>query len=78
MLTGQSLSTPKTKIIKPKKTFKMRKLLFAGLFGIFALGMGSCGAGHTCDAYRSADYTKYKADHNKKIELVQSLIEAQK
>ncbi|MCB9223600.1 MAG: hypothetical protein R2780_04460 [Crocinitomicaceae bacterium] len=56
----------------------MRKLLFAGLFGIFALGMGSCGAGHTCDAYRSADYTKYKADHNKKIELVQSLIEAQK
>ena len=56
----------------------MRKVLLAGLLGVFALGMASCGAGHTCDAYRSVDYTKYKADHNKKIEMVQSLIEAQK
>lgn len=56
----------------------MRKVLLAGLFGVFALGMGSCGAGHTCDAYRASDYTKYKADQNKKIEMVQSLTESQK
>jgi hypothetical protein len=53
----------------------MRKVIIAGLFGVFALGMTSCGAGHTCDAYRKADYSKYKVDHNQKIEMIQTLTE---
>jgi hypothetical protein len=44
----------------------MKKVVLGGLLGLFAIGMASCGAGHTCDAYRSADYTKYKAEQNKK------------
>lgn len=56
----------------------MKKLMLAGLLGVFALGMTSCGGGHVCDAYRSSDYTKYKADHNKKIEMVQALVASQK
>lgn len=40
---------------------------------ILGLGLGilvsSCGGGHVCDAYNSSDYTKYKAEQSKKIEL---------
>jgi hypothetical protein len=71
------MSTP-TKIIKPKKTIKMRKVLIAGILGVFALGMTSCGGGHTCDAYRTSDYTKYKADHSQKVEMIQELTESTK
>lgn len=48
----------------------MKKLLIAGVLGVFVLGATSCGGGHTCDAYRSSDYTKYKAEKTKKIEKV--------
>mgnify|MGYP000713199447 CR=1 FL=1 len=33
----------------------MKKLIIISLLGIF---VSSCGSKHTCDAYRSADYTK--------------------
>jgi len=67
-----------TKIKKPKKTKKMKKGILAGLLGVFALGMVSCGGGHTCDAYRSADYSKYKAEQTQKIEMIQALTEQTK
>jgi hypothetical protein len=69
------------KPIQPKlkeKPRSMKKLILAGVLGVFALGFTSCGGGHVCDAYRTSDYTKYKADQNKKIEMVQSLTEATK
>jgi hypothetical protein len=47
----------------------MKKVVLTGIVAVFVLGMTSCGGGHTCDAYRSADYTKYKAEQTKKIEL---------
>lgn len=47
----------------------MKKVILAGIAGVFVLGMTSCGGGHTCDAYRTSDYTKYKADQSKKVEL---------
>jgi len=56
----------------------MKKVLVAGILGVFALGMTGCGSGHKCDAYRSADYTQYKKDQTQKIEMVQELTEAQK
>jgi hypothetical protein len=56
----------------------MRKVLIAGLLGIFAIGMVSCGGGHTCDAYRTSDYTKYKANQKAKIEMIQELSETTK
>ena len=56
----------------------MKKVILGGLLGVFILGMTSCGGGHTCDAYRQSDYTQYKADQNQKIEMIQSLTEAQK
>ena len=61
----------------PKKT-KMKKVLLGGILGVFMMGMVGCGSGHACDAYRKADYTKYKADHNQKIEMVQELLETSK
>lgn len=56
----------------------MKKVIIAGLLGVFAIGMTSCGGGHTCDAYRQADYTKYKANQTQKIEMVQTLSESTK
>jgi len=57
----------------------MKKLLVTGLFGAFALIMTSCGGGHsTCDAFRESDYTKYKADQNQNIEIIQELSEVTK
>ncbi|MBI3134398.1 MAG: hypothetical protein HYZ14_06935 [Bacteroidetes bacterium] len=47
----------------------MKKIVLTGIVGAFVLGMTSCGGGHTCDAYRKADYTKYHAEQSKKIEL---------
>jgi hypothetical protein len=48
----------------------MKKVILAGIAGVFVLGMTSCGGGgHTCDAYRTSDYTKYKAEQSKKVEL---------
>ncbi|MBD3637136.1 MAG: hypothetical protein HUJ25_07285 [Crocinitomicaceae bacterium] len=56
----------------------MKKLFIAGILGVFTLGMASCGAGHNCDAYRTADYTKYKAEQNAKVEVIQDLTETSK
>ena len=56
----------------------MKKVVLAGLLGVFALGMTSCGGGHTCDAYRTSDYTKYKAEQSQKIETLQTLSETTK
>lgn len=36
----------------------MKKVLFSGAIALLALGSISCGGGHTCDAYRKADFTK--------------------
>ena len=51
----------------------MKKVLIAGILGIFAIGMVSCGGGHTCDAYRTSDYSKYKKDHNQKVQILEDL-----
>ena len=56
----------------------MKKLLLVGILGVFSVGMLSCGAGHACDAYRKSDYTKYKADHNAKVKIIQELSETTK
>lgn len=47
----------------------MKKIFLTGIVGVFVLGMTSCGGGHTCDAYRTSDYTKYKAEKTQKMEL---------
>ncbi|MCG8576281.1 MAG: hypothetical protein MI810_15435 [Flavobacteriales bacterium] len=47
----------------------MKKVLIAGFLGIFALGVVSCGHG-TCDAYKKSDYSKYKSEKSKKVEVV--------
>ena len=49
----------------------MKKVLLAGLAGVFTLGMMSCGGGHgACDAYRKADYAKYKDQKTQKIQKI--------
>ena len=47
----------------------MSKLIFIGIAAGLLIGMSSCGGGHLCDAYKSADYTKYKTEQAKKIDL---------
>ena len=54
----------------------MKKVFVAATVGIFALGMFSCGHG-VCDAYNKADYTEYKKEQNKKVEVLQNLSETQ-
>lgn len=68
----------KTKIIKTEKDRKMKKVLVAGILGVFALGMTSCGGGHTCDAYRTSDYSTYKKEQAQKMEMIQELTEQTK
>jgi hypothetical protein len=55
----------------------MKKLMLAGVLGVFALGVVSCGGHGSCDAYRSADYAKYKVKKEKQIEL-KGLIDVKK
>ena len=43
--------------------------MLAGVLGVFALGVVSCGGHGSCDAYRTADYAKYKVKKEKQIEL---------
>lgn len=60
-----------TKKSKTEKNLSMKKAVLAGVVGVFALGMLSCGGGHGgCDAYRKSDYTKYKEQKTQKIELI--------
>lgn len=40
----------------------MRNIIFIAMASVILLG---CGGGHTCDAYRTADYTKYKGSKAK-------------
>ena len=47
----------------------MKKAVLAGVLGVFVIAITSCGGGHTCDAYRKSDYTKYKAEQSKKIDF---------
>lgn len=50
----------------------MKKVLLAGLAGVFTLGMMSCGGGHgACDAYRKSDYAKYKQQKTQKIQIIE-------
>ncbi|MGB1103476.1 MAG: hypothetical protein ACPG21_07595 [Crocinitomicaceae bacterium] len=50
----------------------MKKVLLAGLAGVFTLGMMSCGDGHgACDAYRKSDYAKYKQQKTQKIQIIE-------
>lgn len=60
---------PTQNLVKTNRTLTMKKFILAGIAGVFVLGMTSCGGGHTCDAYRTSDYTKYKAEKSKKIEV---------
>lgn len=72
------LSTTDKDYKKPKKNRDMRKVVLGALLGVFAIGMVSCGGGHTCDAYRQADYSEYKKEQNQRIEMVQELTEQTK
>jgi len=48
----------------------MKKAVIGTLAAGLMVVLASCGGGgHNCDAYNKADYTKYKADQSKKIEL---------
>lgn len=55
----------------------MKKLFLGGVIGLFVLGFTGCGHG-ACDAYNKSDYSKYKVEHNQKMQMVQELTEAQK
>lgn len=49
----------------------MRKLILIGAVGVLAIGATSCGGGgHSCDAYRKADYSKYKAKKDIKVKEI--------
>tara|TARA_B100000809_G_C15007774_1_gene483825 strand:+ start:586 stop:753 length:168 start_codon:yes stop_codon:yes gene_type:complete len=51
----------------------MRKVILIGAIGVLSIGAVSCGGGgHSCDAYRKADYSKYKV--KKDIKVKQSSI----
>ena len=56
----------------------MKKLLIAGVLGVFVLGVTSCGGGHTCDAYRTSDYSKYKAEKAEQSVQVEKTESAEK
>lgn len=47
----------------------MKKVIVTAVTGVLFLAITSCGGGHTCDAYNKADYTKYKNEQSKKVEL---------
>jgi len=51
------------------KTKRMSKLILIGTISAILIGMASCGGGHLCEAYKKADYTKYKVEQSKKIDL---------
>ena len=66
-MCGKYVAQAKKTELKPIRTIKMKKLILTGVLGVFVLGMASCGGGHTCDAYRTSDYTKYKAEKTKEL-----------
>jgi len=47
----------------------MSKLILIGVASALLIGMTSCGGGHLCEAYKTSDYTKYKTEKAKKIDL---------
>jgi hypothetical protein len=50
----------------------MKKLLVKTMPGIFLITVTCCGGGNSgsiSDSFRKADYTKYKAEQMKKVEL---------
>ena len=48
----------------------MKRIVLTGIVGVFLLGMASCGGGgHTCDAYRTSDYTKYKSEKAQQVDI---------
>lgn len=55
----------------------MKKVFVAAVIAVFGLGLFSCGHG-SCDAYRTSDYSKYKKEHNQKVEMIKTLSETQK
>jgi hypothetical protein len=49
----------------------MRKVITLSALGIIALAATSCGGGgHSCDAYRKADYTNHKAKKDIKTKVI--------
>jgi len=49
----------------------MKKVILIGALGVFAIAATSCGGGHgSCDAYRKADYSKYKAKKDMKVKNI--------
>jgi len=52
----------------------MKKVIILGAIGMISIVATSCGGGgHSCDAYRKADYTKYKAKKDIKIKSISIL-----
>ena len=52
----------------------MKKVLLLSALGVIALAATSCGGGgHSCDAYRKADYTK-KAKKDIKVKTISTII----
>lgn len=48
----------------------MKKIILTGIAALFVIGFTSCGGGgHNCDAYNSSNYTKYKAEQSKTVDL---------
>lgn len=49
----------------------MKKVILATVAGVLFVAITSCGGGGhgVCDAYNKADYTKYKNEQSKKVEL---------
>lgn len=57
----------------------MKRLLITGAIGLFFVALSSCGGGHICPAYGGkADYSKYKVEHNQKVQMIQELAAATK
>ena len=48
----------------------MKKVIILSALGIIALAATSCGGGHSCDAYRKADYTNHKAKKHIKAKVI--------
>ncbi len=46
------------KLKTTKNQDKMKKIIMGGALALMVLASTSCGGGHTCDAYRKADFSK--------------------
>jgi hypothetical protein len=53
----------------------MKKVLLLSALGVMAIAATSCGGGgHSCDAYRKADYTNHKAKKDIKTKVISTFV----